>query len=84
MTAQSSEADYRVYCHDRAIRVVTAEWVDAASDEEAVAAVEALYPTLVCEIWQGNRLVAKLDSDRALDSTPDQGQPAYGQVSPRL
>jgi hypothetical protein len=58
------QSNYRVYCHDGARKVVSAEWVAAANDEDAVTVVEAMYPGLHCEIWDGNRLVAKLEAKR--------------------
>jgi hypothetical protein len=58
------QPNYRVYCHDGVRKVVSAEWVAAANDEEAIAAVRILYPGLHCEIWDGNRLVAKLEAKR--------------------
>lgn len=62
--SQAPESNYRVYCHDRLAKVVNAEWVDARSDEEAVEAVRARYSHFECEIWDGNRLVAKIEAER--------------------
>ena len=55
---------YRVYCYDAANKVVTSDFIDAASDEEAVALVEAQGFGTKCEIWDGDRLVAQLDAQR--------------------
>jgi hypothetical protein len=55
---------YRVYCLDAAQRMVTADWIEAASDEEAIARAEADGFGSKCEIWEGQRLVAKLDGER--------------------
>ena len=55
---------YRVYCYDATDKVVTADWLDAASDEEAIARVEAMGFGTKCEIWEGNRLVATLEAER--------------------
>ena len=55
---------YRVYCYDATNRVVTADSLDAASDEEAIARVEAMGFGTKCEIWEGNRLVATLEAER--------------------
>ena len=41
---------YRVVCFDAAQRVVLAEFVDAASDEEAIAKIEAAGYGTMCEI----------------------------------
>ena len=40
-----------------------AEWIDAADDRDAIRQARALKPDAqMCEIWDGNRLVARLDS----------------------
>ena len=54
--------DYRLYCLDGAGRISLAQWIEANSDEDAIALVRAMKPdALKCEIWQGPRLVARLD-----------------------
>lgn len=50
---------YRVCRFDAALKVVTADFVKAANDEEAIAAAEAAGFGTKCEIWDGNRLVAE-------------------------
>ena len=55
---------YRVYCFDAANRTVTSELIEAAGDEEAIAIAKAQGFGTKCEIWQGNRLVARLDGER--------------------
>ena len=47
----SQESGYRVYCHHGVNKVVSAEWVDAQSDQEAIALVEATYLNYDCELW---------------------------------
>ena len=37
-----------------------AEWIEAASDEDATAQIATKYPRERSEIWQGTRLVARL------------------------
>ena len=59
-----SQKTYRVYCYDGAHHIVTAELIDAASDEEAIAKAEAAGFGTKCEIWQGKRLVAQLEGAR--------------------
>lgn len=44
--------------------MVTAELIEASSDDEAIAKAEALGYGSKCEIWDGNRLVAKLEDER--------------------
>jgi len=54
---------YRVYRFDLAQKQVTADFLKAASDNEAIAAAQ-LSSATKCEIWDGKRLVAQLDSER--------------------
>lgn len=54
-------ADYRVYSLDGDGRIGLAEWIQAESDEQAIAAASAMrLGALECEIWQKNRLVATI------------------------
>jgi hypothetical protein len=40
-----------------------AEWIDAANDEDAVRQAQVLkQDAQKCEVWEGTRLVARLDS----------------------
>jgi hypothetical protein len=55
---------YRVYCYDGANKVVTADWIEATSDEDAIAKAEAAGFGSKCEIWDGRRLVAQLKGER--------------------
>jgi len=55
---------YRVYCFDLAHKQVTADLVEAASDEEAIAKAEAAGFGTKCEVWEGKRLVAQLEAER--------------------
>ena len=55
---------YRVYCYDPDRRDVSADWIKAASDEEAIAIAEAAGFGSMCEIWDGKRLVARLEDKR--------------------
>ena len=54
--------NYRVYRLDRSNHVVDVEWIVAAGDDEAVAAARAMTSADKCEIWQGERLVATVES----------------------
>ena len=54
---------YRVYCFDAAHKVLTADWLQAASDEDAIAKAEAQGFGTKCEIWDGKRLVAQLEDE---------------------
>lgn len=59
-----SQATYRYYHLDGLGHLHGAEWFEAAGDEDAVAQVEAMLPDARCEIWEGDRLVAKLSPKR--------------------
>ena len=57
---------YRLYHLDGSGRVSTAEWIDADSDDAAIAACRALRRPV--ELWQRNRLVARV-------TPPERGRP---------
>jgi hypothetical protein len=54
-------ADYRLYCLDGARKVASAEWFEADNDPAAVEAAKTMLNGYRCELWQGRRLVARLD-----------------------
>lgn len=57
-------ASYRYYCLDGSGHVSLADWIEADTDEAAIAQVQAMMPALSrCEIWQNKRLVAKITSE---------------------
>ena len=62
----ASEKTYRVYCYDAAHKIVTADVIDAISDEDAIAKAHAQGFGSKCEIWEGKRLVAQLEAERKL------------------
>ena len=53
-------AEYRLYCLDSDGTSVAAEWIEAASDSEAIEQARAMQGLRRCEVWQGHRLVATL------------------------
>lgn len=55
---------YRIYCYDGDNKAVTADFINASSDEVAVAKAEAKGFGSKCEIWDGRRLVAQLGQER--------------------
>jgi hypothetical protein len=59
-----SSENYRYYCLDSTGHLYGAEWFDAANDAEAIALIEAQHSDRLCEIWESNRLVAKLSPQR--------------------
>lgn len=53
---------YRLYCLDGAGRISLAEWIEAEDDVRAVRlAREMKLGAIRCEVWEGPRLVARLD-----------------------
>ncbi len=54
---------YRIYCYDVGQKSVSADFIKAAHDEDAIAQAEACAASK-CEIWDGNRLVAQLEAER--------------------
>jgi len=48
---------YRYYCLDLVGNLRGAKWIQAESDDDAVALIDAKHDHALCEIWQGNRLV---------------------------
>ena len=58
----SGVSGYRHYRFDGAGRISSAEWLDAADDDAAVRQVRELNLPFRSEIWDRNRLVARIDS----------------------
>ena len=52
---------YRLYCLDGMDKVASADWIEAEGDEAAIEAADDLRGGRKCELWQGERLVARLD-----------------------
>jgi len=59
-----SSESYRFYCLDAVGHLHDAAWFEAENDEDAIAQIEAKHGDAKCEIWQGKRLVAKLEPNR--------------------
>jgi hypothetical protein len=51
---------YRLYCLDGVGKVASAEWIEAVDDQAAVEIADRLRRGQPCELWQSNRLVARL------------------------
>ena len=57
-------ASYRLYCLDGSGHISLADWIEAASDEDAIATARALRPDAHrCEVWRKDRLVARLTDE---------------------
>lgn len=52
---------YRVYCLDGAGKVWAAEWIEADDDSAAIESARKFENAVRCEVWQNQRLVARLD-----------------------
>lgn len=66
--------NYRVYCYDGAGKLWVADWIDASSDEEALAEARTLKVAVRYEVWQRDRLVGSIQTPReppASDSVRD-------------
>ena len=70
---------YRLYCFDGAHAIVTADWLDAASDEEAMKKAKARGFGTKCEIWERSRLVASLEENPAIRKACDVSGPPFAQ-----
>ena len=57
-------ASYRLYRLDGAGKIVTAEWLEAADDAMAQERARALDLACTCEVWDRQRLVARIEPQR--------------------
>jgi|1186.fasta_scaffold655539_1 hypothetical protein len=53
-------SEYRVYCLDLEGRGLDVQLIDALNDKEAIRKAQALDGLRQCEVWSGNRLIAKV------------------------
>ena len=53
--------DYRLYCLDGAGKITRAEVIDAENDDDAVMIARAARKPVHCELWQRDRLVARIE-----------------------
>ena len=54
-------SSYRLYGLDGVRKVASAEWIEADDDHAAIEAARTRFDGGDCEVWQGRRLVARLD-----------------------
>ena len=54
-------AGYRLYCLDGANKVASGDWIEADDDQAAIEVAKMMMDGYECELWQGRRLVARLD-----------------------
>jgi len=57
--------EYRLYCLDGVGKFTKVHEIEAESDEEALDAARAMKLPTKCELWQRDRLMAKLPAHRA-------------------
>jgi len=57
-------AGYRLYCLDGVNKVASADWIEADDDEAAIEVAKKTHQGQLCEVWQGPRLVARVDLRR--------------------
>ena len=57
-------AGYRLYRLDGASKVASGDWFEADGDEAAIEAAKERHDGYACELWQGRRLVMRLDLRR--------------------
>jgi hypothetical protein len=57
-------AQYKLYCIDGANKIASADWIEADDDEAAIAQVKDQRDGYKCEVWQGPRLVTRIDLRR--------------------
>jgi hypothetical protein len=59
---------YKLYCLDGAGHISLADWIEADDDGNAVTQARKIRPdSHRCEIWIGNRLIAKLNAEGRLE-----------------
>jgi hypothetical protein len=52
---------YRIYCLDGSGKVWAAEWIEADDDASALDSARQFSSAVRCEVWQGQRLVGRVD-----------------------
>ena len=59
-------AVYKLFCFDGAGKLWVDDWIEAGTDEEAIAAARAVKDAVKCEVWRQNQLVATIHDGRAI------------------
>lgn len=60
-------ADYRLYCLDGEKHISSGEWIGAMNDAEAVLLARAKKLNVNSELWEKNRLVARIPAQLGSD-----------------
>jgi hypothetical protein len=50
---------YRLYCLHKG-RITKGDWLEADDEPQAIEAARAQHPESDCEVWLGNRLIARI------------------------
>ena len=58
---------YRLYCLDGVGKVMSADWIDAADDKQAVETAIQQVDGYAYELWERGRLVMRIDPRRGHD-----------------
>jgi hypothetical protein len=66
-----SENNNRYYRLNASGHLAFAEWLEAVSDEDAIAQIATKYPSERSEVWQGTRLVTRLTPRHFNADDPD-------------
>lgn len=67
-------AGYRLYKLDGVGNIAEAKWLDASDDDDAVRQARDHDPQFACEIWAGDRLVARVEARPAAN---DEGSASF-------
>jgi hypothetical protein len=65
----TSMAEYRLYRTNGAGGIAAGEWLDASSDDEAIALARAKKLSVKCELWKRDQFVAEIASSSARNQT---------------
>jgi hypothetical protein len=63
--------NYRVYCYDGVGKLWVADWIEAATDADALAEARTLNAAVRCEVWQRDRLVGSIETSREPPGSPE-------------
>jgi hypothetical protein len=57
-------SEYRLYCLNEQGRFTTSHEISASDDADALKKARAMKLPVVCELWSGGRIVAKLPAHK--------------------
>jgi hypothetical protein len=66
---------YRLYCLDGTGSITSAEWLKADSDEQALQVARDLRKGVMCEVWRGEQLIGKIDSEATVEPSASAPRP---------